>query len=469
MKKYDAIIIGTGQAGVPLAAKFDQEGKTVAIIEKSEIGGTCVNDGCTPTKTYVASARRAFVAKNSEDFGIEIKNVKVNLKKIKERKDKIVSESHGNIQGLFDTLKNLDFYKGEGSFLDENVIEIKTKDGKTQKIEGKQIFINVGAKTIIPKEYQKLDYLTNTSILELEEVPEHLIVIGAGYIGLEFSQMFARFGSKITVLEQNKRFLKKEDKDVAEAIKETLEKESITIHTNAKNIKVTQEGKSQNEKTKVTFEKEGKKQTVEGSHILISVGRKPNTKNLNLEKVGIKTDEKGHVKVNQHFQTNKKHIFALGDCNGEGAFTHTAFNDFEIVRDFLFGSKTRKLSDRIPCYAMFIDPPLSRIGINEEQAKEKMKEDKNLKIVQAFRPMIKVARATEKGETDGMMKILVDEKTEKILGATFFGISADETIHGIIDIMYANKSYKTIRDSVPIHPTVSELIPTMLGTLKKLK
>lgn len=475
MKKYDAIIIGTGQAGVPLAAKLEKEGKTVAIIEKNKIGGTCVNDGCTPTKSYVAAARRAFVAKNSEDFGIEIEDIKINLKKIKERKDKIVSNSHTGIQKLFDGLKKLDFYEGEGLFTknensEANIIEIKTKDGKTQQIEGKQIFINVGAKTIIPKEYQDLDYLTNTSILELEEIPAHLIVIGAGYIGLEFSQMFARFGSKVTILEQKERFLHKEDKDVADEIKKVLEKESITIHTNAKNIKVTQEKKEkENGKTKISFEKEGKKQTLEGSHILISVGRKPNTKNLNLEKAGVKTDERGYIKVNQHFQTNKKHIFALGDCNGEGAFTHTAYNDFEIVSDFLFGEKKRKLSDRIQCYSMFIDPPLARVGINEEQAKEKMKADKNLKIVQAFRKMKNIARATEKGETDGMMKILIDKKTEKILGATFFGISADETIHAIIDTMYANKSYKTIRDAVHIHPTVSELIPTMLESLRELK
>jgi pyruvate/2-oxoglutarate dehydrogenase complex dihydrolipoamide dehydrogenase (E3) component len=465
MKKYDAIIIGTGQAGVPLAVKFEKKGKKVAIIEKNKLGGTCVNDGCGPTKSYIAAARRAFVAKNSEDFGIEVSEVKINLKKIKERKDKMVKKSQTNIHRLFDKTKNIDFYEGEGSFTEnENQIEIKNKDGKTQKIEGKQIFINVGATEVIPKEYQKIDYLTNTSILELEEIPEHLIIIGAGYIGLEFSQMFARFGSKITILERNERFLKKEDKDVADEIQKFLEKELITIHTNSKSINVIQE----KGKTSVSFEKNGKKQILEGSHILISVGRKPNTANLNLDKIGIKTDKKGYVKVNQHFQTNKKHIFALGDCNGEGAFTHTAYNDFEIVRDFIFGEQKRKLSDRFPCYAMFIDPPLSRVGINEEQAKQQMKEDKTLKIVQAFRPMTKVARANEKGENYGMMKILVNEKTEKILGASFLGISADETIHGIIDIMYANKSYKTIRDAVHIHPTVSELIPTMLGTLKEL-
>ncbi|WP_291727923.1 mercuric reductase [Bernardetia sp.] len=462
MKKYDAIIIGTGQAGVPLAAKFDKEGKTVAIIEKDKLGGTCVNDGCTPTKSYVAAARRAYIAKSSQDFGVQTGDVKIDLKKIKHRKDKMVKDSQSNIQKMFDGLKSLDFYEGEGSFVSENTIKIIDKDGKTQQIEGKQIFINVGAKIIIPKEYEGLDFLTNTSILELEEIPKYLIILGAGYIGLEFGQMFARFGSKVTILEQSERFLKKEDQDVAQAIKETLEKEGITFHINLKNIQVEQE----KGKTKVTFEKNGEKQEVQGTDILISVGRKPNTENLNLENIGIKTDENGYIKVNQHFQTNKEHIFALGDCNGKGAFTHTAFNDFEIVRDLLFGEKKRKLSDRIPCYAMFIDPPLSRIGINEEQAKEKMKEDTSLKILKGFRPMKKVARATEMGETDGMMKVLIDKKTEKILGATFFGVSADETIHGIIDIMYAEKSYKTIRDAVHIHPTVSELIPTMLASLE---
>lgn len=465
MKKYDAIIIGTGQAGVPLAAKFDKEGKKVAIIEKNKIGGTCVNDGCTPTKSYVACAKRAFIAKNSQDFGVETENVSVNLKKIKDRKDKMVSDSQSNIQKLFNERKNLDFYEGEGYFSTENSIEIKSKNGEIKKIEGKQIFINVGASAIIPKEYQKLDYLTNTSILELEEVPTHLIIIGAGYISLEFGQMFSRFGSKITILEQNERFLEKEDQDVADEIKKVLERENITIHTKAKNIKAIQE----KGRTQILFEKDKKKQTLECSHLLIAVGRKPNTENLNLEKAGIKTNEKGYIKVNQHFQTSKKHIFALGDCNGEGAFTHTSYNDFEIVRDFLFGEKKRKLSDRIPCYSMFIDPPLARVGINEEQAKQKMKENKSLKIVEAFRKMEKVARATEKGETDGMMKILINKDTEKIMGATFFGISADETIHAVIDMMYANKSYKTIRDAVHIHPTVSELIPTMLEDLKELK
>ena len=465
MKKYDAIVIGTGQAGIPLAEKFNEEGKTIALIEKNKIGGTCVNDGCTPTKAYVACARRAYVAKNSDDFGVKTENVKIDLKVIKERKDKMVEESRSNVLGRFEELKYVEIYRGEASFVNENVIEISSEDGKKQQIEAKQIFINVGATSVIPDEYKNIDYLTNTSILELEEIPTHLIVMGASYIGLEFGQMFARFGSKVTILDTGERFLKKEDKDVAEEVKKTLEKEDITIHINIKNAKPSQKSKNEIE---ISFEKEGKQHSIKGSHLLLAVGRKPNTKSLNLEKAGIKADKKGYIEVNQHLQTNKSHIFAVGDCNGEGSFTHTTVDDAEIVKNFVFGNKEKQLSDRFMCYAMFIDPPLSRVGMNEEQAQEKMKKDKSLKIVKAFREMKKVARATEKGETDGMMKILINEKTEKIVGATFLGISADETIHTVIDMMYADKSYKIILNAVHIHPTVSELIPTMLQDLKEL-
>ncbi len=466
MKKYDAIVIGTGQAGIPLAEKYSKEGKTIALIEKNKIGGTCVNDGCTPTKAYVACARRAYVAKNSDDFGVKTENVKIDLKTIKKRKDKMVEESVSNVLGRFEELEGVEVYRGEGSFVNERVIEITSENGEKEQIKADKIFINVGTTSVIPEEYKEIDFLTNTSILELEEIPEHLIVMGAGYIGLEFGQMFARFGSTVTVLDTSERFLEKEDKDIAKEVKKTLEKEDIKIHINIKDPKPTQHSKN---KIEINFQKEGKKHSIKGSHLLLAVGRKPNTDKLNLDEIGVKADDKGYVKVNEHLQTSKSHIFAVGDCNGEGAFTHTTGHDAKVAKNFIFGDKEEKLSDRVMCYAMFIDPPLSRVGMNEEQAKEKMKEDSSFKVLQTTRPMSKVARATEKGETDGMMKILVDAKTEKIVGATLYGISADEVIHCIIDTMYADKSYRTILNAVHIHPTVSELIPSMLGELEELK
>lgn len=453
--KYDAIIIGTGQAGPPLAASLATNESKVLIIEKNELGGTCVNVGCTPTKAYVASARRAFIAKNSRDLGIEIDGeVKVNLKTIKDRKDKIIQDSRDGLNKMLTETEGITLLKGTAKFEDAHTIKV---DGASYTAN--KIYINVGGSARIPEGFKEVDYLTNTSILELEEVPEHLIIVGGGYIGLEFGQMFRRFGSKVTILERGDQLLKREDTDIAEGISEIFRNEDIDIRLNAECISAKKTGKE----IEVNINCKEGSPSLTGSHLLIAAGRMPNTNELGLELAGVKTDEKGYIKVNDALQTNVDHIWAMGDCNGQGAFTHTAYNDFQIVNSHLFQDKKRKLSDRFLCYAAFIDPPIARVGMNMKDIKEK-----GLKAKVATRPMSKIARAKEMGETQGLLKIFIEDKSEKILGATFLGTGADEYIHTIIDMMYADAPYTVIRDAVHIHPTVSELIPTMLENLKSL-
>jgi len=455
-KKFDAIIIGTGQAGPPLAASLAKNGIKTLIIEKGNLGGTCVNVGCTPTKAYVASARRAFIAKNSADLGVEIEGkVQVNLKTIKARKDKIIQDSRDGLNKMLTETDDITLLKGTAKFTDKHTIDV---DGKTFTAD--KIYINVGGRARIPDGFSNVPFLTNTSILELEEIPEHLIIVGGGYIGLEFGQMFRRFGSKVTILESGDQLLKREDDDIAEGIAEIFKNEDINIRLNAECISAKIVGG----KIEININCTEGSPTVKGSHLLIATGRIPNTDSLDLEKIGVKMDKRGYIEVNDELQTNLDHIWALGDCNGQGAFTHTAYNDFQIVNSHLFQKKKRKLSDRFMCYAAFIDPPIARVGLNEKDIKEK-----GLKAKVAIRAMSKIARAKEMGETQGKLKIFIEEKSDKILGATFLGTGADEYIHTIIDMMYADAPYTVIRDAVHIHPTVSELIPTMLENPKPVE
>ena len=454
--KFDAIIIGTGQAGPPLAASLAKNGLKIAIIEKGHLGGTCVNVGCTPTKAYVASARRAFIAKNSESLGVEVKGeIVVNLKTVKARKDQIIQDSRDGLHEMLTETENISLIKGTAKFEDEHTVIV---DGK--KYSADKIYINVGGRARIPEGFSSVPFLTNKSILELEEIPEHLIIVGGGYIGLEFGQMFRRFGSKVTILENGDKLLKQEDDEFAEEIAEILKKEGVDIRLNSECISAKKKG----DQIEVSIECTEGSPTLTGSHVLVATGRVPNTDTLGLDKIGMKLDKRGYIKVNDELQTNLDHIWALGDCNGEGAFTHTAYNDFQIVNSHLFQDKKRKLSDRFLCYAAFIDPPISRVGLNEKDIKEK-----GIKAKVATIEMSKIARAKEMGETQGMLKILIDDKTDKVLGATFLGTGADEYIHTIIDLMYADAPYTVIRDAVHIHPTVSELIPTMLENPKPLE
>jgi pyruvate/2-oxoglutarate dehydrogenase complex dihydrolipoamide dehydrogenase (E3) component len=420
--KYDAIIIGTGQAGPPLAGKLAGNGMKTAIIEKGAYGGTCVNVGCTPTKAYVASARRAWAAKNSAELGVSVQgDVQINLKKIKARKDKIVEESREGLNDFLHGQNHLDTYHGKAVFSGPKTVEVA---GNT--LEADQIFINVGAKPRIPDGFDKVDYLTNTSILELEEIPEHLVIVGGGYIGLEFGQMFRRFGSEVTIIEKGDRLLKKEDDDVSEAIADILENEDINLRLNAECIS----GTEQNGQVIVNLDCNEDANQVKGSHVLIAAGRVPATEQLGLDHTQIAVDNHGYISVNDYLETNVENVFALGDCNGEGAFTHTAYNDYQIASSYLFEDGNRRLSDRYTCYAAYIDPPLARVGMNEQQVQEK-----GIEAKMATRPMTRVARAKEKGETQGLMKIIVAAETDKILGATFLGTGADEYIHSIIDMM----------------------------------
>lgn len=454
MKKYDSIIIGAGQAGPSLSAHLAAKGEKVAIVEGHKFGGTCVNYGCTPTKTLVASARAAHMARRGADFGVMISgDIQIDMKKVKARKDEQVNKSNKGVENWLKNTPNLDVYEAYAQFESANTLKVGE-----ELLQADKIFINVGGYPRVSDDVKNAEYLTNRTILALEEVPEHLIVVGGSYIGLEFGQMYSRFGSKVTIIEMGERLVKREDEDVSLAIQDILEKEDITLRLEAECVNAFMDGGQ----VVVDVEcKEGDPQ-VKGSHLLVAIGRIPNTANLGLEKAGVEVDARGFIKVDDHLRTSVPGIWALGDCNGQGGFTHTAYNDYEIVADNLAGGN-RKVSDRILCYGLYVDPPLARIGMSETEARESGK-----KVLIGHRPMTKVSRAREKGEDQGFMKVLVDAETEQILGATILGVGGDEIIHSLLDTMYAEKPYTIISNAVHIHPTVSELIPTMLQGLKPL-
>ncbi|MDY8135131.1 FAD-containing oxidoreductase [Aquimarina sp. 2201CG5-10] len=455
MEKFDAIIIGTGQAGPSLAARCAAEGLKTAIIEKGKFGGTCVNDGCTPTKTMVASAKVAHVARRAAEFGVNINGeISVDMKKVKARKDTIVNQSNTGLEKWLKNTENLTVYEGHARF--ENNHTIKVND---QLLYADKIFINVGGRARVPDEYKDVNALTNTDMMNLDYVPEHLIIIGGSYIGLEFGQMFKRFGSKVTIVEKGDRLVKREDQDVSDEIKKILELEDINLRLGATCLS----GKMENDKVVVQVDCQNGDPTVKGSHLLLAVGRIPNTDDLGLENTDVILNTRGFIETDDTLKTNVEGIWALGDCNGKGAFTHTAYNDFEIVAANLFDNDPRKVSDRIPCYGLYIDPALARIGMTEEQVRASGK-----KALITTRTMKRIARAKEKGESHGFLKILVDAETKKILGASILGIEGDEIIHSLLDIMYADAPYTVISRAVHIHPTVSELIPTALHDLKPL-
>lgn len=451
MKNFDYIIIGSGQAGVPLAFSLSKKG-TVAIVEKSFLGGTCVNNGCIPTKAYVASARRMWDAFHGDALGIEIPDgTKANLEKIKARKDKLVHESRFGIEKSLTSNENITLYKAEAYFLSDYVVQV----GDTA-ITAKKIFINVGARAVVPQTYEGVPFYTNENILEIKDIPKHLIIIGGSYIGLEFGQIFRRFGSEVTIIESHEKLIAKEDDTVCDAVAEILKIEGIQLVFNAKEIAAIENNQ---DGITVTIDKS----EIKGSHLLLAVGRLPNTDTLQIENTHIKVDEKNYIKVNDYCQTNVEGIFAIGDCNGKGAFTHTSYNDFQIVESFLLSKKERKISDRITTYGLFIDPPLGRIGMTKKEALEK-----GYEVLVAHRPMTKVGRAKEKGESLGFMEAVIDAKTNLFLGACVLGVGGDEIINGITNLMYGKQPYTVFRDAVHIHPTVSELIPTMLETLKPI-
>ena len=454
MKKFDAIIIGSGQAGTPLVFKLTSKGYKVAFIEKEHFGGTCLNVGCTPTKAYVASARRIWDAQNGEDLGIHIPaGATADLKKIKARKDALIKKSVDGIAQGVEKNENITFFKGEAHFEGEKLLSVND-----ELLTAEEIYINVGARAIIPEGFEGIPYLTNQSILELEELPEHLIIIGGSYIGLEFGQMFNRFGSKVTIIEKESSIISREDDETCKTIQHFMEEDGVEFRLEADCIsaKLNTEGIIS---AQINCSKDGAIKIV-GSHILLATGRRPNTDSLRLEKTGVQINERGFIEVNDYLETKVKGIFALGDCNGKGAFTHTAYNDYEIIADNKFEGKNRKVSDRILTYGLFVDPPLGRVGITKKEALAQ-----EMDVLFGHRPFSKIARAKEKGETHGYMSVVVDAQSKKVLGAAVLGVGGDEVISSFINIMYAGSSYEVIRDSIQPHPTVSELVPTMLEGL----
>ncbi len=458
MKHFDAIIIGTGQAGPSLAAKLAGAGKKIAIIERNLFGGTCVNTGCIPTKTLVASARAAYMARRASDFGVMIDgSITVDMKKVKARKDNLSGLSNTGLEKWLKNMKNCTVYEGHARFEASHTIRVGE-----EHLTAEEIFINVGGRASIPPwpGLENLNYLTNSSMMAIDFLPEHLIIVGGSYIGLEFGQMYRRFGSKVTIVERGSRLIKHEDEDVSEAIKDILENEGINIRLNAECIRI----EKQEDTVRVGVNCEKGDREEEGSHLLLAIGRRPNTDDLGLDIAGVELDKKGHIVVDDQLRTNVPGIWALGDCNGKGAFTHTSYNDHEIVVANLLEDDPRRLSDRILAYGLYIDPPLGRAGMTEAQVRESGR-----KALIGKRPMTMIGRASEKSETQGFMKILVDAETKEILGAAILGVGGDEVIHSVLDVMYAKKPWTVIQRAVHIHPTVSELIPTMLGELKPLE
>ena len=454
MDPYDAIIIGTGQAGPALAGRLAKAGMRVAIIERGKFGGTCVNNGCTPTKTLVASAYAARVARRAADYGVEIPGpVKVNMARVKARKDTLVERSTKGLEKWLRSLEKVTVYTGHARLLDSRTVAVGA-----EKLTGKRLFINVGGRPFVPNlpGVDTVPYLTNESMMDVAFLPEHLIVVGGSYVGLEFGQMYRRFGSRVTIVEMAPRLLGREDPDVSEALREILAAEEIEIRLNAQCLALerTAEG------VKLRLECTEGAPAATGTHVLLAVGRVPNTNDLGLKEAGVETDAKGYIRVDDTLRSSIEGIYALGDCNGRGAFTHTAWNDYEIVADNLLEGGKRKLSDRIPIYGLFTDPPLGRVGMTETEARRAGR-----KLLIGQMPMKQVSRAREKGETQGFMKVLVDADNKQILGAAVLGVGGDEVVHSLLDAMYARLPYTVVQHGVRIHPTVSELIPTMLGEL----
>lgn len=454
---YDAIVIGTGQAGPSLAVRLAKTGKKVAIIERKAIGGTCVNVGCIPSKTLIASARVAYVAKKAGDFGIMIEgSIHVDMKKVKARKDAVVQQSSQGLTSWLKSTPNLTLIEGAAKFTGPKALSVNGVE-----LTGHQIFINVGGRPLIPNipGLETVSYLTSSTIMDLDALPKHLIIIGGSYIGLEFAQMYRRFGSEVTVIEAGPRIISREEPATSEAVASVLKKEGITIQTEANSLSLSKIDIS----ICLNLTSAGAPVQVRGSHLLLAVGRIPNTSDLDLHLAGVNTDERGYITVNDDLSTSVPGIWALGDVNAKGAFTHTAYNDYEIVAANLLDQGSRKVSDRIPAYALYTDPPLARIGMNETEARKSGK-----RILSARLQMASVGRARERGETDGFLSALVDADTLQILGATFFGIEADEAIHSVLDVMSAKQPYTLIQKTMHIHPTVSELIPTLFESLKPL-
>jgi pyruvate/2-oxoglutarate dehydrogenase complex dihydrolipoamide dehydrogenase (E3) component len=454
---YDAAVIGTGQAGPSLANRLSQTGMKVAVVERKYFGGTCVNNGCMPTKTLVASAYAARIAARAEDYGVALNaGFRIDMAKVKARKDAVVLAARSGLETWLTAMPGCTILRGHARFISPHDITIGS-----DRLSADKVFINVGGRALVPPipGLDQVDYFTNVSIMDLDFVPKHLLILGGSYIGLEFAQVYRRFGSEVTVIEAAPRLVAREDDDISAGIKEILENEGIKFHLATKCSGLAKRG------SEIVAQLDGPASRCEvvGTDLLLAIGRKPNTDDLGLEAAGVKLDPRGYVVTDEYLCTSVPHIWALGDCNGRGAFTHTSFNDYEIVAANVLDHEHRRVTERIATYALFIDPPLGRVGMTEHEARQTGR-----RVLIGKRPMTHVSRAVEKGETQGFMKILVDQDTGKILGAAILGTSGDEAIHCITDTMYADAPYSTLQHAVHIHPTVSELIPTVLGEMTPL-
>jgi pyruvate/2-oxoglutarate dehydrogenase complex dihydrolipoamide dehydrogenase (E3) component len=460
--RFDAIVIGAGQSGPSLAARFAQAGMCTALIEREHLGGTCVNDGCIPTKTLVASARAAHVVRSAAAFGVVTGGatghaaVRVDMRAVKARKDAVVGESIASLTTWLGGLANLTLIRGHARFV--GPLRLRVGD---DELEGPKIFINAGGRATVPDwpGVRDVPFLTNTSMMDVDFLPEHLVIIGGSYIGLEFAQMYRRFGSQVSVIEASAHLIGREDAEVSDAVRELLEREGVTVHVGVENLAMAHHGES----VHVAFEAHGAAQTVIGSHLLLAVGRRPNTDDLGLDASGIALDARGFIVTDDELRASAPGVWALGDVNGKGAFTHTSFNDFEIVAANLLDGGARRVSDRIGTYALYIDPPLGRIGMSEAEVRASGRAARVATL-----PMARVGRARERGETPGFMKVLVDAKTDRILGAALLGIEADEVVQLLLLAMAADLPFTRIQQTMWIHPTVSELLPTLFNGLKPL-
>ena len=455
-ENFDAIVIGAGQAGPALAARCSKEGLRTAVIERGHFGGTCVNVGCIPTKTLVASARAVHMARRGEEFGFTVDTVRVEMARVKARKDQIVLQSREGVAQWLRGLAHTQVIVGDARFVAPRTIEVGDR-----RLSAPRVFLNVGGRALRPdlKGVNDVPTLDNVSIMELDAVPEHLVIVGGSYIGLEFAQMMRRFGARVSVVERSAHLLPREDDDVADGIRAILEAEGIQIRLGAECLSLSRQGGQ----IAVGALCGADAQSVVGSHVLLAMGRRPNTDGLGLDRAGVKTDERGYIVVDDQCRTSAEDVWAVGDCNGRGAFTHTSWNDHEIVVANLFDTDPRRLSDRIPCYALFIDPALGRVGMSEREVRASGR-----KALLGKMPMQRVGRAREAGETQGFMKVLVDAENQRILGAAILGMNGDEVVHSLLDVMAADQPYTTISRAVHIHPTVSELLPTLFQQLQAL-
>ena len=457
-RPFDAIIIGAGQAGPPLAGRLTAAGMSVALIERHLFGGTCVNTGCMPTKALVASAYAAHLARRGAEYGVMLDAPpRIDMPRVKARADALSANSRAGIERWLRNMTGCTVLQGHARFLSRDTVAVAE-----ERLTAPRIFINVGGRALVPPlpGIDRVPYLTNSSMLARDRVPQHLIIVGGSYVGLEFAQIYRRFGARVTVVEMAARLVGREDEDISQAIREILEGEGIAVRTGAECIRLAPHAEGVAVGVNCI---EGDPEIV-GSDVLLAVGRRPNTDDLGLDQAGIAVDARGFIQVDDVLATNVPGIWALGECNGRGAFTHSAYNDFEIVAANLLDGEARKVSDRIVGYALYIDPPLGRVGVTDSQARAGGRP-----LLGAQRPMSRVGRAIEKGETQGFMKIVVDAETRKILGAAILGTGGDEAIHGVIDMMNAGAPYSVLQRAVPIHPTVSELIPTMLGELQPIR